>query len=55
MLSSTDRTTIKKNPNKAVFETEKLYQIIDESLLAHIAIEQNEQPIVIPMLVWRVE
>lgn len=55
MLSSTNRTTIKKNPNKAVFETEKLYQIIDESLLAHIAIEQNEQPIVIPMLVWRVD
>ncbi|GAD32475.1 uvs039 domain protein [Photobacterium leiognathi lrivu.4.1] len=54
MLSNTKRTEIKKSQKKAVFETAKLYQIIDESLIAHIAINQDDQPFVIPMLVWRV-
>ena len=34
MLSNTKRTTIKKGAHKAVFNTEKLHQIIDESLIA---------------------
>ncbi len=55
MLSNTKRTEIKKSQKKAVFETTKLYQIIDESLIAHIAINQDDQPFVIPMLVWRVD
>jgi len=55
MLSSTKRTEIKKGARKAVFETEKLHQIIDESLIAHIAINDESGPIVIPMLAWRVD
>ncbi|WP_394249916.1 pyridoxamine 5'-phosphate oxidase family protein [Vibrio profundi] len=55
MLSSTKRTEIKKGTRKAVFETEKLHQIIDESLIAHVAINEESGPVVIPMLAWRVE
>jgi uncharacterized protein len=55
MLSNTPRTTIKKAPQKAVTDRQKLYQIIDESLIAHIAISEDTGPIVIPMLAWRVD
>lgn len=54
MLSNTKRTQIKKGAHKAVTEVEKLHKIIDESLIAHIAINNESGPVVIPMLAWRV-
>lgn len=53
-LSGTSRSTIKKNVKKANFDPEALKQIIDESLIAHMAIVEESGPIVIPMLAWRV-
>ncbi|POB65793.1 flavin-nucleotide-binding protein, partial [Vibrio vulnificus] len=38
MLSATDRTQIKKAARKVVHDVEQLHRIIDESLIAHIAI-----------------
>jgi nitroimidazol reductase NimA-like FMN-containing flavoprotein (pyridoxamine 5'-phosphate oxidase superfamily) len=55
MLSQTERTQIKKGAHKAVLETQALYDIIDEALIAHIAINDTNGPIIIPMLAWRVE
>ncbi|WP_165313902.1 pyridoxamine 5'-phosphate oxidase family protein [Vibrio ziniensis] len=55
MLSNTPRTQIKKAVHKAQFELKVLYQIIDESLIAHIAIKNEQGPVVIPMLAWRVD
>ncbi|NOI76044.1 pyridoxamine 5'-phosphate oxidase family protein [Vibrio coralliilyticus] len=55
MLSNTERTQIKKGAHKAVFEDKHLEQIIDESLIAHIAINDANGPIVIPILAWRVD
>lgn len=55
MLSATKRTEIKKGAHKAVNEQQALYDIIDESMIAHIAISDAEQPYIIPMLAWRVE
>lgn len=54
MLSNTKRTQIKKGAHKAANEVEKLHSIIDESLIAHIAITNESGPVVIPMLAWRV-
>ncbi|USD67195.1 pyridoxamine 5'-phosphate oxidase family protein [Vibrio sp. SCSIO 43136] len=54
MLGRTKRTEINKGAHKASFEPEQLHRIIDESLLGHIAFADQEQPMVIPMLVWRV-
>lgn len=54
MLSQTKRTEVKKAKHKAVFEQEQLHKIIDESLIGHIAISEENGPIVIPMLAWRV-
>ena len=55
MLSSTNRTKIKKGAHKAVTDVDKLHAIIDESLIAHIAITNDTGPVVIPMLAWRVD
>ena len=55
MLSKTERTAIKKGAHKACDDETKLHQIIDESLLAHVAIVEKGVPIVIPMLAWRVD
>ncbi len=54
MLSNTPRTTLKKMPEKSGKEIQQLHDIIDESLLAHIAISHEECPMVIPMSAWRV-
>ncbi|HHF3082041.1 TPA: pyridoxamine 5'-phosphate oxidase family protein [Vibrio diabolicus] len=55
MLSNTNRTEIKKGTHKAVSDVSKLHAIIDESLIAHIAITNESGPVVIPMLAWRVD
>lgn len=55
MLSQTERTQIKKGAHKAVLEAQALYDIIDEALIAHIAINDTNGAIIIPMLAWRVE
>lgn len=55
MLSNTPRSTVKKAAHKAQDNVETLYQVIDHSLVAHIAINQESGPVVIPMLAWRVD
>ncbi|HHF2898236.1 TPA: pyridoxamine 5'-phosphate oxidase family protein [Vibrio alginolyticus] len=55
MLSNTNRTEIKKGAHKAVSDVSKLHAIIDDSLIAHIAITNESGPVVIPMLAWRVD
>ena len=55
MLSNTNRTEVKKGAHKAVSDVSKLHAIIDESLIAHIAITNESGPVVIPMLAWRVD
>lgn len=55
MLSSTKRTTVKKGAHKASFDEQELTKIIDESLLAHIAVVEEGKPVVIPMLAWRID
>ncbi|MFH4894599.1 pyridoxamine 5'-phosphate oxidase family protein [Vibrio sp. Y42_MX_L11] len=55
MLSNTNRTEIKKGAHKAVYDVSKLHAIIDESLIAHIAITNESGPVIIPMLAWRVD
>ncbi|MCL9782453.1 pyridoxamine 5'-phosphate oxidase family protein [Vibrio sp. S4M6] len=55
MISQSKRTQIKKAPHKAVLDQKMLYKIIDECLIAHIAIIEESGPAVIPMLAWRVD
>lgn len=47
---STPRTKIKRVPDRAVFDLETRNQILDQSVLAHVAIvDETGQPFVIPM------
>ncbi|MFB9215762.1 pyridoxamine 5'-phosphate oxidase family protein [Vibrio sinaloensis] len=55
MLSTTKRSQVNKAQHKAVLDTEVLNQIIDESLIGHIAIVEHSGPVIIPMLAWRVD
>jgi hypothetical protein len=54
MLSNTPRTTLKKMSEKSGNNINQLHEIIDESLLAHVAIFHQDTPMVIPMSAWRV-
>lgn len=55
MLANTPRTQLKKAAHKGVNDIAQLHSIIDESLIAHIAIHEATGPVVIPMLAWRVD
>ncbi|ODA35156.1 flavin-nucleotide-binding protein [Veronia pacifica] len=52
-MSRTSRTQLKKAAHKVSLEVEHLYQTIDASNIAHIAINDKRGPSVIPMLAWR--
>lgn len=54
MLSASERTIIKRTAKKTCKDINQLHHIIDESLLAHVAIVEEHGPVVIPMLAWRV-
>ncbi|WPC75412.1 pyridoxamine 5'-phosphate oxidase family protein [Vibrio porteresiae] len=55
MLSNTPRTEIHKAPQRASQDLQQLHLIIDECLIGHVGIVQEHGPVVIPMLVWRVD
>ncbi len=49
----TDRTRLKRLPQRGNFETETLYNIIDDTAICHIGIIHNNTPVVIPTLCGR--
>jgi nitroimidazol reductase NimA-like FMN-containing flavoprotein (pyridoxamine 5'-phosphate oxidase superfamily) len=44
----TERTRVKRLPKRAVYERERLYEILDEALVCHVGFIANGQPFVIP-------
>ena len=54
MLTKTERSTVKRAPARASYDTADLYPIIDDLKMAHISFAQEGSPITIPMLCWRV-
>ena len=53
-LGETPRTRIRRAPTRTVKETSVLHQIIDESYVCHVGFVENNAPVVIPTLGWRV-
>ncbi|AFY44027.1 pyridoxamine 5'-phosphate oxidase family protein [Nostoc sp. PCC 7107] len=49
------RSTVKRTPQRANYESETIYQILDEALVCHIGFIANGQPFVIPTAYGRVE
>ena len=54
-LTPTQRTQIKRLPKRANYETQTIYNILDEALICHIGFTINNQPYVIPTTYGRVE
>jgi nitroimidazol reductase NimA-like FMN-containing flavoprotein (pyridoxamine 5'-phosphate oxidase superfamily) len=44
----TERTRIKRLPKRAVYDCDRVYEILDEGLVCHVGFVTNGQPFVIP-------
>jgi len=49
MSEPTERTTLRRLPEKAVTDRPVLDAILDEALVAHLAVTEGDQPFVLPM------
>ncbi|MEL7244765.1 MAG: pyridoxamine 5'-phosphate oxidase family protein, partial [Cyanobacteria bacterium J06573_2] len=54
-LTPTQRTQIKRLPKRANYETQTIYNILDEALICHVGFTINNQTYVIPTAYGRVE
>lgn len=55
VLQKTPQSEVKRSANRASYQTEDLYPIIDDLKMAHICFNQDGAPVSIPMLCWRVD
>jgi len=53
-LSPTERTKVKRVPHKAATDMTALYDLLDQSLVAHVGIVEDGQPFVLPVVAARV-
>jgi uncharacterized protein len=53
-FSPTDRTRIVREPNRAVYDREVSYKILDEALTCHLGFAVDGQPFVIPTMFARI-
>ena len=52
-IKQTDRTRLKRLPNRGHFDTATIYEIIDAALVAHVGIIHGDTPVVIPTICAR--
>jgi nitroimidazol reductase NimA-like FMN-containing flavoprotein (pyridoxamine 5'-phosphate oxidase superfamily) len=52
-LSPTERTKVKRVPHKAATDMTALYDLLDQSLVAHVGIVEDGQPFVLPVVAAR--
>lgn len=55
MLQKTDRTTISRHDERASYDRDLAYQILDEGLIAHVGLDMGNGPMVIPMTYARLD
>ncbi|WP_416674808.1 pyridoxamine 5'-phosphate oxidase family protein [Egbenema bharatensis] len=53
-LTPTDRSQIKRLPQRGEYDRQVIYQILDEGLICHVGFEANGQPFVIPTAYGRI-
>ena len=53
-LSRTDRTTLRRLPNRGVYDRVSIHSILDEGLICHVGFVVDGQPYVIPTIHVRV-
>lgn len=47
------KNKIKRHPERAIYDKDVIYQIIDEAIICHVGLTQDDQPYVIPTLFAR--
>ena len=52
-LTPTDRTTVRRAPQRAAYDRDRIHAVLDEGFVAHVGICVNDQPFVIPMAYGR--
>jgi nitroimidazol reductase NimA-like FMN-containing flavoprotein (pyridoxamine 5'-phosphate oxidase superfamily) len=53
-FSTTDRSQIKRKPERGLYDREAIYAILDEALICHVGFVEHAQPYVIPINFARV-
>ena len=53
-IQPTERTKIRRRPERGVFDRAAVHAIIDEALVAHVGVSVNDEPRVIPTAIIRV-
>lgn len=51
----TERSTVRRRPQRAVYDREAIHAILDEGLVGHVGFVADGQPLVIPMAYARVD
>ena len=54
-LTATQRSQIRRLPQRGAYECDLIYEILDEGLVCHVGFTTNEQPFVIPTAYGRVK
>jgi nitroimidazol reductase NimA-like FMN-containing flavoprotein (pyridoxamine 5'-phosphate oxidase superfamily) len=49
----TTRTTVRRLPDRGVYDRDTIYAILDEALICHVGFVVDGQPFVIPTIHWR--
>jgi nitroimidazol reductase NimA-like FMN-containing flavoprotein (pyridoxamine 5'-phosphate oxidase superfamily) len=49
-FEKTEKNQVKRVPERAAYEKEVIYQIVDEAIICHVGLVQDGQPFVIPTL-----
>ena len=49
-FSPTKRSQLKRNPKRAVYDREVIYDILDEAMLCHLAVAIDSEPFVLPTI-----
>ena len=52
-LAPTDRTTVRRQPDRGRYDRDQVHAILDEGLVAHVGLVSGDGPVVIPMLYGR--
>ncbi|HEY1468147.1 MAG TPA: pyridoxamine 5'-phosphate oxidase family protein, partial [Candidatus Acidoferrum sp.] len=54
-FSPTSRTRVVREANRAVYDRETIYQILDEAFVCHVGFSADGQPFVMPTMFARVD
>lgn len=52
-MQRTPRTTVRRHPERGVYDAETIYAILDDGFLCHVGFVQDNQPFVVPTLYAR--